>query len=281
MSNSDRLSAIVADVERRLSARVATVSEEELARRAQQSLQESPRRSLLKVIRGGRRQNRPRVIAEIKRGSPAAGELGTSVDAVERAQIYAAAGAAAISVVTEPDHFFGDVADLAAVRPVGLPVLRKDFIFTRYQLLESVIWGADVVLLIARILTARQMALLIRQAKELQLECLVEVNDEAEAVTAVEAGAELIGINNRDLRNFSVDPERTRRLLPLVGPHATVISASGMRRPEDVWQAHQLGIDACLVGEALMRAEDPAAWLQQVTGVDGSLLPRAQGGGSL
>lgn len=264
MKTTDRLQPIVADVTRRLEERRRQVPEAELEQRALAVLTADPRRSLLAAIQGGRSRPVPPVVAEIKRGSPAAGDLGRETDGAARAQVYARAGAAAISVVTEPDHFHGDPGDLARVRPVGLPVLRKDFIVSRYQLLESVLLGADVVLLIARILTGEQLKSLMEDAAGLGLECLVEINDEDEAAMALRAGANLIGINNRDLRNFTIDIGRTARLLPLVAGQATVISASGMREPEDVVRAHRQGADACLVGGALMRAPDPAAWLEAV-----------------
>ena len=260
----DRLAAIVADVRRQLAARRRQVPPDVLEEEARQSLLRSPRRSLRAAIRDGRRRPRPHVIAEIKRGSPAAGDLGSGIDAAARARTYAAGGARAISVVTEPDHFHGDPGDLARIRPLGLPLLRKDFIIDRYQLLESIVLGADAVLLIARILSEEALATLLAEARELGLECLVEINDEEDAARAVRVGAELIGINNRDLRTFQVDPGRTARLLPLLPADATVVSASGMLRPEDALRAHREGADACLVGEALMRARDPAAWIRAV-----------------
>lgn len=266
MSAGDRLVPIVASVETRLVERRRRKSEAALTREAEVALAVSPRRSLLRRLAGGRARPRPAIIAEIKRRSPAAGPLGQDVDALARARAYASGGAAALSVVTEPDHFGGDPADLGRVRPIGLPVLRKDFILSRYQLLESVVLGADAVLLIARILTTEQLAGLLADAAELNLECLVEINDETDAERALEAGATLIGINNRDLSTFQVDIARTERLLPLLPDEATVVSASGLNDVEAVMRMHRAGADACLIGEALMRRERPEQWLASLTG---------------
>ncbi|HEY8393470.1 MAG TPA: indole-3-glycerol phosphate synthase TrpC [Thermaerobacter sp.] len=268
----NRLERILDSVRRRLEERQARVPEEELEARAAVTLQQSPRRGLRAAIAGGRHRPAPFIIAEIKRASPAAGVLArggdpAALDAGEQARRYALGGAAAISVVTEPDHFHGDPGDLARVRPLGLPVLRKDFIFSRYQLLESACWGADAVLLIARILTAGQLERLLREAAALGLEVLVEVNDERDTERALAAGATLIGINNRDLRTFQIDPQRTARLLPLLPPGVTVVAASGIATPEQARRLHTLGVDACLVGEALMRSGDPATWLARVARV--------------
>lgn len=262
---SDRLQRIVADVRRRLEARRQQVPEPVLRRRVEERLGEArgPRdfRSLAAALAGGRYDRRPRIIAEIKRRSPAAGDIGSQADAARMAGIYAAGGACAVSVVTEPDHFGGDPADLERVRPAGLPVLRKDFIVDPYQVLESALLGADAVLLIARLLDARRLAHLMEEARRVGLEALVEVNDEADVETALAAGAALVGINNRDLRTFDIDPGRTERLLTLLPEDVLVVAASGLAAPEDVQRVHALGVDGCLVGQALMQAPDPSAWL--------------------
>ena len=280
----DRLAAIVASVERRLAERQAQRPEAVLEAEAEAALQREPRRSLRAALAGGRHRPVPPIIAEIKRASPAAGRLArggpAGFDPVEQARRYAAGGAAALSVVTEPDHFHGDPADLARVRPLGLPVLRKDFILTRYQLLESAVLGADAVLLIARILPARELARLLRAARDLGLEALVEVNDERDTEAALAAGATLIGINHRDLRTFAVDPGRTARLLPLLPAGVTVVAASGIATPERALELHALGVDACLVGEALMRSGAPERWLARVGELARARPGGAGGGGS-
>ncbi|PZN13215.1 MAG: indole-3-glycerol phosphate synthase [Bacillota bacterium] len=267
----NRLERIVASVRRRLAERRAAVPEAELEAQAATALARSPRRSLRAAIAGGRHRPAPHIIAEIKRASPAAGVLAgggdpAAFDSLAQARRYARGGAAAISVVTEPDHFHGDPGDLARVRPLGLPVLRKDFILSRYQLLESALLGADAVLLIARILPPVELGRLLREATSLGLEALVEINDERDAEVALDAGATLIGINNRDLRTFEVDRQRTARLLPLLPPTVTLVAASGIATPEDARRLHALGADACLVGEALMRSAQPEVWLARAAG---------------
>ncbi|HEX6988851.1 MAG TPA: bifunctional indole-3-glycerol phosphate synthase/phosphoribosylanthranilate isomerase [Bacillota bacterium] len=264
---SDRLQQILVDVRRRLEERRAQTPEAVLRSRVGDPARGAgaasgrERRSLVAAVQGGRDDSRPRIIAEIKYRSPAAGDLGIPGDAARRARQYGAGGACAVSVVTEPDHFGGDPADLERARAAGLPVLRKDFVIDAYQLLESVLLGADAVLLIARILAPRQLVGLLAEARELGLEALVEVNDEADVERALAAGADLIGINSRDLRTFEIDPGRTERLLALLPEPVSVVAASGLKSPGDVRFAHSLGVDACLVGEALMRAADPAGWL--------------------
>ncbi|GAB6876514.1 indole-3-glycerol phosphate synthase TrpC [Thermaerobacter litoralis] len=265
-SGAGRLAAIVASVQRRLAERQARRPEAALERAVEQVLQREPRRSLAAVLAGGRHRPVPAVIAEIKRASPAAGRLagagGGGFDPVEQARAYRAGGAAALSVVTEPDHFHGDRADLERVRPLGLPVLQKDFVVSRYQLLESVLAGADAVLLIARIVPPRELARLVRAAEELGLEPFVEVNDRRDVEAAVAAGARLIGVNHRDLDTFAIDPERFAALVPLLPDEAVRVAASGIVTPDRARELHALGADGVLVGEALMRSGDPAGWLR-------------------
>lgn len=275
---SDRLQQIVTDVKHRLEERKRRVPEAVLREQVQSLLGEPSqgagrRRSLAAVLRGGRFDRQARIIAEVKRRSPAAGDMGHQVDAGRQARLYAAGGACAVSVVTEPDHFGGDPGDLERVRGAGLPVLRKDFVIDPYQVLESALLGADALLLIARLLTAGRLAELLAEVRAAGLEALVEVNDEADVGVALEAGATLIGINNRDLRTFRIDPARTERLLTLLPEDVLVVAASGMKRPDDVRQAHALGVDGCLVGEALMRSPDPARWLAAAREPAGDLIP--------
>ncbi|QIA27359.1 indole-3-glycerol-phosphate synthase [Thermaerobacter sp. PB12/4term] len=272
-----RLAAIVASVERRLAERQARRPEAVLERAVEEVLARKPRRSLAAALAGGRRRPAPAVIAEIKRASPAAGRLagtgGGSFDPEAQARAYVEGGAAALSVVTEPDHFQGDVADLGRVRPLGLPVLRKDFIVSRYQLLESVLAGADAVLLIARIVPPRSLARLVRAAEEAGLEPFVEVNDRRDVEAAVAAGARLIGVNHRDLDTFTLDPGRFAELVPLLPEEAIRVAASGIATPLRARELHALGADAVLVGEALMRSGHPAGWLRQLAAGAGGEAP--------
>jgi indole-3-glycerol phosphate synthase len=196
------------------------------------------------------------VIAEIKRASPSAGEIRPQADVVEVAKAMVRGGAIALSVLTEPKHFKGDVRHLPLLRGIaGVPLLRKDFIVDELQLRESAALGADAVLLIAGLLGER-LHRFLDLTRELGMEGLVEVTDEDEVELAVSAGADLIGINNRDLRTMHVDMSRTARLAPLVPERATVVSESGIRTPEDVRAMLEAGADAVLVGTAIMRSDD-------------------------
>jgi len=205
------------------------------------------------------------LIAEIKRRAPSAGVLQAEADPARWARLYAAAGASALSVLTEPHYFGGEVADLEAARAAcALPTLRKDFIVDSYQLLESAAVGADAVLLIARILPDPKLQQLLAEAAGLGLECLVEVHDPAELERAVAAGAAVIGVNNRDLADFSVDLNRTVELLGQVPSGTVVVAESGIERPEQVRALAEAGVAAVLVGTALMRSPAPAELLAEL-----------------
>lgn len=213
------------------------------------------------------------VIAEIKRRSPSAGQLRADVDVAAIARAYEQGGAIALSVLTEGPHFGGSLDDLrVARRASALPIVRKDFIVDEYQLREAVDAGADAVLLIVAALAPEQLRSLHEQAARLGLDALVEVHDERELTVAAQIGARIIGVNNRDLRDFSVDLERTFALLPRIPEGALVVAESGIGDAEQVWSLHAAGVDAVLVGESLMRAKDPAAALRELRGSsDGSV----------
>ncbi|HYM83357.1 MAG TPA: hypothetical protein VEY67_04315, partial [Candidatus Dormibacteraeota bacterium] len=200
------------------------------------------------------------LIAEVKRASPSAGSISPAADPAVVARAYAAGGAAAISVLCEPHWFSGSLDDLRAVRAaVGLPVLAKEFVVDERQLPLLRAAGADLVLLLASLHPARRLARLVRLARDLGLEPLVEAHDVRELQRALASDARLIGLNNRDLRTLEVDPERAPRLRGLVPDDRLVIAESGVRAPDTVRGWRALGFDAALVGEALMRSGDPAA----------------------
>jgi indole-3-glycerol phosphate synthase len=202
------------------------------------------------------------VIAEFKRRSPSAGVLRESADVGEMIGAYGRGGAAALSVLTEGPSFGGSLEDLRVARGLSdQPILRKDFIVDEYQLLEARVAGADAVLLIVAALDGEQLGELHERARRLGLDVLVEVHDSAELERAAAIGAEIIGVNNRDLRDFSIDVERTARLIAEVPPGALVVSESGIVRAEQLARLQQQGADAVLVGETLMRADDPAVAL--------------------
>ncbi|HEY5193706.1 MAG TPA: indole-3-glycerol phosphate synthase TrpC [Solirubrobacteraceae bacterium] len=199
------------------------------------------------------------VIAEFKRRSPSAGPLREqAVDVAEIVSAYESGGASALSVLTEGPNFEGSLADVRVAREAcGLPILRKDFIVDPYQLYEAQAAGADAVLLIVAALEQEELASLHDLARTLGLDVLVEVHDREELARAARIGARLIGVNNRDLRDFSVDVRRTERLLAEMPAGTTVVSESGISTPEQLEQLEREGVAAVLVGESLMRASDP------------------------
>ena len=214
---------------------------------------------------------RVRLIAEVKRASPSKGLLAPSYDPAALAAVYAANGAAAVSVLTEEDHFRGSLDHLAAVKaavePEGVPVLRKDFLFDPYQLLEARANGADAALLIVAALSADRLREMLAAAQGIWLQCLVEVHDEREIETALRCGAEIIGINNRDLRTCDVDATLAARLRPLIPQGRMVVAESGIASREDVAALDRAGVHGMLVGEALMTAPDVGAKVRELAGV--------------
>jgi len=214
------------------------------------------------ALRGGAA---PHVIAEIKRRSPSKGEIRPDFDPVACAEAYAAGGAAALSVLTDGPFFGGSLADLSQVRAaVALPLLRKDFLIDAYQLDEARVAGADAVLLIVAALDAEALLALQQRARALGLDALVEVHDEAELEVALGCGAELIGINNRNLQSFETDLAVTEKLAPRIPGGVTVVAESGIFTPEDVARLERAGAHAFLVGESLMREQDVSGALRRL-----------------
>ncbi len=205
------------------------------------------------------------LIAEIKRISPSAGAIRPGADVREIASSYASAGARAISVLTDARFFSGSLQDLTAVREkVPLPVLRKDFLLEEYPIVEAACAGADAVLLIAAALSPQELKRLLDLSKDLSMEALVEVHSERELGEALEAGAGVIGINNRDLNTFQVDLRTTERLMPRIPPGRTRVSESGLHSPQDVAFVRAQGADAVLIGEELMAADDAAGRIKEL-----------------
>jgi indole-3-glycerol phosphate synthase len=205
------------------------------------------------------------VIAEYKRRSPSAGTIreGASVTDVVRA--YERGGAAAVSVLTEQDHFGGSLSDLdEARRALDIPILRKDFTLDPYQIYEARVGGADGVLLVVGALSIRELGSLYGVARELEMDAIVEVHDEEELAAALDIDAEVIGINNRNLEDFSLDLQVTYDLLTDVPAGKTVVSESGIHTRQDVEELEGVGVDAVLVGEAVMRAPDPEAAVREL-----------------
>lgn len=205
------------------------------------------------------------IIAEIKRASPSRGTIRADLNAADYAARYEAGGAVALSVLTDAPYFAGSLADLAQARKAcSLPVLRKEFIISPYQIYESAAAGADAVLLIVRILTGAMLSEYIGLCGELGLDALVEIHDETDLETATNAGAKLIGINNRDLKTFRTDLAVATRLVSLFEPDQIPIAASGIRTREDIEQTKKAGIHNFLIGESLVRAKDTVAFLKHL-----------------
>ena len=198
------------------------------------------------------------VIAEVKRASPSKGALADIADPAALAADYEAGGAATISVLTEQRRFGGSIADLRAVRAaVNIPVLRKDFIVTSYQLWEARAAGADLALLIVAALDQNQLECLVDRAQSIGLTPLVEVHDEEELERAIDAGAELVGINARNLKTLEVDRDTFARLAPRIPDDVVRVAESGVRGPHDVFEYAKQGADVVLVGESLVTGKDP------------------------
>lgn len=209
------------------------------------------------------------LIAEFKRRSPSAGEIRPGATVAEIVSGYEQGGAAALSVLTDEAHFGGGYGDLRAAREASeLPIIQKDFIVDRYQLLEAAVNGADAILLIAAALSDEELPVLHETARSLDLDCIVEVHDEAELERALYFDAQALGINNRNLDDFSVDVGTTLELITDVPAGKTVVSESGISDRATLEELEERGVDAVLIGEALMRAPDPEAKVRELTADD-------------
>lgn len=207
------------------------------------------------------------LIAEIKKASPSAGDIVAHARPARYAQMYEQNGAAAISVLTEPEHFRGSLEDLRSARDaVSVPAMRKDFLCDPLHLWEARACGADAVLLIVAALDQTALTALLDLAETLGLGVLVEVHTEEEVDRALRAGARVVGINTRDLATLKVDPNTVKRLRPLIPSEVLVVAESGIKTRGDVEALQRLEVDAVLVGEALMRASDPGAKLRELLG---------------
>jgi len=234
-----------------------------LAELKKMALTQSPPLDFASALRGERVQ----LIAEVKKASPSRGVIRNDFNPVEIARIYADNGASAISVLTEARYFQGSLNYLKDIKMAlgkRLPLLRKDFIHDPYQVYESRAYGADALLLIVAILTPGKLGELLNLSQELKMNCLVEVHDEAELEIALRSEAKIIGINNRDLKTFTIDLTTTERLRPLIPSDKIVVSESGIKNRSDMEKMRQWGVDAVLIGEALMSAPDIAVKMKEL-----------------
>jgi indole-3-glycerol phosphate synthase len=208
------------------------------------------------------------VIAEIKRSSPSRGVINSSIRVSDQASAYEKGGAAAISVLTEPTRFSGSTEDLTAARAAAmLPLLKKDFHVDMVQLLEAKVLGASAALVIVRAVDPKRLRELVEGSRDIALELVIEVRDEAELELALSLGAPIIGVNNRNLETLEIDPGTSARLLPLIPRDVLAIAESGVKSAEDVARLAAAGADAVLVGSAISASPEPEAAVRALTGV--------------
>jgi len=249
------LDRIVASIPRELENKKSVLPLDEVQRMA---LEQPPPLDFASALRG----DRIRLIAEVKKASPSRGTICPNFNPVAIAQTYASNGAAAISVLTEGNHFQGSLNHLSDIRKAlqsEIPILRKDFICDPYHIYESRACGADSLLLIAAILTPERLEELLQLSHQMGMCCLVEAHNEDELKIAISSGARVIGINNRDLNTFDVDLTTTERLRPLIPLDRIVVSESGIKSRSDMEKLGEWGVDAALIGETLVSAPDIAA----------------------
>jgi indole-3-glycerol phosphate synthase len=263
-TTADLLGTIVAATERIVEVRARDVSVSDLEKRCARAGRPPQGAAFESALRTS---SAPRVIAECKRRSPSRGILRQDYDPAAHARSYAAAGAAAISVLTEPTFFDGALDHLERVRAaVSVPLLRKDFVISRYQLLEAVAAGADAALLIVGALDDRTLRQLIVDAEALGLACLVEVHDTAEIARASDAGARVVGVNSRNLRTLTVDRDVLEQAASLLPAGVTAVAESGLKSADDIHRLTAAGYHAFLVGERLITQPDPGAALRELRG---------------
>lgn len=261
MTKKDILKEIITKKKERILLAKQNLSEDELKERIKEL---KPTISFIKAIL---KPHFISLIAEIKKQSPSRGIIRSDFNPLEIARIYQDSGVQAISVLTEEDYFGGSILTLAEIKKeINLPLLRKDFILEPYQIYESRFYGADAVLLVASLLSKEKLKELIDLAKEIGLETLVEVHDEKELKKVLSLKASLIGINNRDLRTLEVDLRTTERLYPLIPKDKVVVVESGIKTHQDVLFLKILGVNAVLIGEALMEAEDIKRKIEELMG---------------
>jgi indole-3-glycerol phosphate synthase len=228
---------------------------------------EEPLRGFARALRGSHASGGTTIIAEVKKGSPSKGVIRDNFDPVDIAEIYQDAGAACLSVLTDEHFFMGHLRFLSEIREaVKLPLLRKDFLFDPYQVVQARAAGADAILLIAAMLEKEQLKDMAALAREHSLDVLLEIHDEADLATALATDCELIGINNRNLRTFTVDLGVTERLVPLIPAERFIVAESGINCRADVLRLQKAGARAFLIGESLMREADIGSKLRELVG---------------
>ncbi len=214
------------------------------------------------------KDNPYRIIAEVKKASPSKGVIREDFDPIDIAKEYEKGSADALSVLTEPHYFKGDIEYITQIRRyVPMPLLRKDFIIDKYQLVEALVYGADFVLLIAKALSRKELKELLEYTWHLGMEALVEIHDKKDLIKAIFAGANIIGINHRNLETFEMDMTLSERLVPLIPKGKIIVAESGINSHEQVKELHKIGVDAFLIGEHFMRQEDISKEVQKIKGL--------------
>jgi indole-3-glycerol phosphate synthase len=214
------------------------------------------------------KDNPYRIIAEVKKASPSKGIIREDFDPLKIAQEYEKGGASAISVLTEPHYFKGNIEYLTGIRRyVSTPLLRKDFIIDEYQILEAVVYGADFILLIAKALNKKELKLLLEYTWRLGMEALVEIHDKEDLTKAIFAGANIIGVNHRNLDTFDMDMDLTEKLMPLIPNGKIIVAESGLNDKETIKHLSKVGVDAFLIGEHFMRKENISESLKELVKV--------------
>lgn len=260
------LDEIVASKHREVAAARARLPIEELEDQAREA---PPARDFRAMLEG---PGPIRLIAEVKKASPSAGLLRADFDPIAIARVYQSRGAACVSVLTDVPYFQGHLSYLARIRAaIALPLLRKDFIIDEYQVVEARLAGADAILLIAEILDDHSLRKLLERAESLGMSALVELYDEENAARVLSSGANLVGVNNRDLRRFDTDLDRCIRLRDRIPPGIVYVGESGIRTRGDVERLERAGIDAILVGETLMRHDDIGSAVDELLGLRSTL----------
>lgn len=257
------LDDLIAGAKQRMAVRESQVSFEEIKQRAQAA---APAKDVVEALTGG--SGAVSIIAEIKRASPSKGHLASIPDPAELASIYEAGGAAMVSVLTEELRFNGSLEDLASVRQtIDIPVLRKDFIVTPYQVHEARAYGADAVLLIVAALEQTALVSLVERVTSLGMTPLVETHSRLEVFRALDAGARVIGVNARNLKNFHVDNHLVEEIIDAIPADVVAVAESGVSSAEDVMDYAMAGADAVLIGEALVTASSPSDQIREMVSV--------------
>ncbi|MDR2034720.1 MAG: indole-3-glycerol phosphate synthase TrpC [Helicobacteraceae bacterium] len=259
------LDKIVAETRKRLKERKAQMPEEALGRAM--ALNHFYPLDAIAALK--KEEGAPlKIIAEVKKASPSRGDICKEFDPIAIANDYEKGGAAAISVLTEPQWFKGDLEYLSLIRRHNrLPLLRKDFIVDRYQLLEALLYGASFVLLIVNILSLKELCDLLEQTRNLGMEALVEIHDKTDLTKAIAAGASIIGINHRNLDSLEMDMSLSEKLIPSIPQGKIIVAESGLNSREQLLELSKIGLDAFLIGEHLVRQADRAAATRQLVGV--------------